>query len=999
VSASGVVGGAAMLPQEDAKVPKRLAAFAAALLLTALPAFSQTNPTGTISGKVVDQQGLPLPGVAVTATSPALQGSRSATTSANGDYILPFLPSGQYTVTYELSGFATVKRTERVSLDSAVTANATLAVAGVSEAVTVTGQVEGEIGRGSQVQTSFKNDLVEKLPLNRTLVQATLLAPGVRDNGPNGAIVVNGAMSYDSLYLLNGVVVNENLRGQSLALFIEDALQETTITTASVSAEYGRFQGGVINAVTKSGGNRFSGSFRTTFDNAKWTDKWRYDKDRSLDSRLDKTIPTYEATLGGPFVKDRLWFFGAYRGRNLQEGRSTSFTNLPFTRKLDEKRYEGKLTFAISTKHTLKGAYTRIDSTEDGNSFGTIMDLASLVNRSTPQDLLSANYTGILSTNFFVEAQYSRRRFTFKNSGSQFTDLIKGTLMLDQANGSARFWSPTFCGVCDDEKRDNQNIVAKASYFLSTSGAGSHNLVGGFDMFDDKRFANNHQSGSDYRVYATRTIIQGSDIYPVFDRNTIIRWTPIFVGSEGNRFRTISAFVNDAWTLDKNWQFNLGLRYDKNDGKDSMGVVRVKDAAFSPRLAAAFDPKGDGQWTVRASYAHYVAAIANGVGDGASAGGQPATIDFDYLGPEVNTGSPASPVTTDVALQTLFSWFDANGGTNRTTRGAPSIPGVNTRIADGLKSPNTQEVSIGVGMRLGARGSLRADAIYRKFRDFYATRVDLGTGQVSDQFGKRFDLQVTENTNDLERTYKGLSLQANYAVGERLTLGGNYTLGKVYGNVEGETGASGPGSTAIYAYPEYFDRSWSYPLGELLTSGRHKLRLWATWDVPIPKPAGRLNLGAIQQFNSGTPYGSAGTVDTRPYVTNPGYVTPPASVTYYFEPRDTYRTADLWRTDLALNYAYRIRDRYELFFRGTVLNLFDRQELTNFFDTNCGTSGCITTTIQTNRTTTSLARFNPFTETPVQGTNWRKADAFGKPTAKYAYQLPRTLGFSVGFRF
>jgi hypothetical protein len=324
---------------------------------------------------------------------------------------------------------------------------------------------------------------------------------------------------------------------------------------------------------------------------------------------------------------------------------------------------------------------------------------------------------------------------------------------------------------------------------------------------------------------------------------------------------------------------------------------------------------------------------------------------------------------------------------------------VNTRIADGLKSPNTQEVSFGVGMRLGARGTLRADAIYRKFRDFYATRVDLGTGQVSDQFGKKFDLQVTQNTNDLERSYKGLELQINYPIGTQLSLGGNYTLSKVYGNIEGETGASGPVSTSVYAYPEYFDRAWSYPAGELLTSGRHKLRLWATWDVPIPKPAGRLNLGAIQQFNSGTPYGSAGTVDTRPYVTNPGYVTPPSNVTYYFEPRDTYRTADLWRTDLALNYGYRIHDRYELFFRGTVVNLFDRQGLTNFFDTNCGTGGCITTTIQTNRNNTSLARFNPFTDTPVQGTNWRKADAFGQPTAKYAYQIPRTLGFSIGFRF
>ena len=97
-----------------------------ALMLLAPPAFTQTTPTGTISGKVVDQQGLALPGATVTAESPALQGSRSTTTSANGDYIIPFLPPGDYTLSFELTGFATVKREERVSLNQTVPVNVTI---------------------------------------------------------------------------------------------------------------------------------------------------------------------------------------------------------------------------------------------------------------------------------------------------------------------------------------------------------------------------------------------------------------------------------------------------------------------------------------------------------------------------------------------------------------------------------------------------------------------------------------------------------------------------------------------------------------------------------------------------------------------------------------------------------------------------------------------------------------------------------------------------------
>lgn len=220
------------------------------VLLAALPLSAQTNPTGIISGKVVDPDGLAVPGATVTLESPALQGSRTAQTSTNGDYIIPFLPAGEYTVTFTLPGFRTVKQTTRVSPSETVTINPTLAVSTVSETVTVVGQTSAEFNQTAEVQTNFKQDLIDKLPTNRTFVAAAQLAPGVQNTGPNGGLSINGAMSFESLYVVNGVVVNENIRGQANVLFIEDALQETTITTAAVSAEFGRFQGGVVQAIT-----------------------------------------------------------------------------------------------------------------------------------------------------------------------------------------------------------------------------------------------------------------------------------------------------------------------------------------------------------------------------------------------------------------------------------------------------------------------------------------------------------------------------------------------------------------------------------------------------------------------------------------------------------------------------------------------------------------------------------------------------------------------------
>ena len=135
---------------------------------------------------------------------------------------------------------------------------------------------------------------------------------------------------------MNGVTVNENLRGQAYDLYIEDAIQETTVATAGVSAEYGRFGGGVVNIVTKSGGNRFSGSFRDTLNNDQWRKTTPFEQTAvnglgGSDLRIDTVVPTYEYTLGGPVLRDRLWFFTAGRLQKQESGRNTAVTNIPYT--------------------------------------------------------------------------------------------------------------------------------------------------------------------------------------------------------------------------------------------------------------------------------------------------------------------------------------------------------------------------------------------------------------------------------------------------------------------------------------------------------------------------------------------------------------------------------------------------------------------------------------------------------------------------------------------
>src|SRR5438034_6244583 len=374
-----------------------------AVLGLAAGAGAQGNPTGTISGHVIDAGSLPVPGATVTVASPVLQGTRTAVTSTNGDYIVPFLPAGDYEVSFELQGFQTVKRTNvSVKMAETLSLDVTLPVAAIAESITVTGQ-SPEITPTATIASDFKKEALERLPVGRTLNDAVLLAPAVAGNGPSGNIMMAGALSFESQYLINGVVVNENLRGQALNLFIEDAVQETKVSTGAISAEYGRFGGGVVNMITKSGGNAFSGSFRTTFNN----DAWRSVTPYPTDETVDKIAPVYEGTLGGPIKRDRIWFFGDGRFTKPETSQTLSVTGINYATSTDERRYEGKVTYALNTGNNTRFGYTKRTTSVANNRFGTIMDLASLYDNSTDQHLYTANYTSAVSNTFFLAGQYS----------------------------------------------------------------------------------------------------------------------------------------------------------------------------------------------------------------------------------------------------------------------------------------------------------------------------------------------------------------------------------------------------------------------------------------------------------------------------------------------------------------------------------------------------------------------------------------------------------------
>ena len=256
---------------------RRISSVVMLVCLTVSPVSAQGQQSGAVGGRVSSADRLPLPGVTVTVSSAALQGERTAITDINGIYSLPGLPPGHYVIRFELDNMSSVERRADVPLGGAVVVDQELALAPVNEVVEVHGVVPAPVS--SRGGVNIRATEIAVLPIGRTPFLVAELAPGLTDNTPNAMqVTISGAFAYDNLFLMNGVDINDNVLGTPNNLFIEDAIQEVQVLTSGISAEYGRFSGGIINVITRSGGNMFSGAFRTNFTNPAWSVETPFEK-------------------------------------------------------------------------------------------------------------------------------------------------------------------------------------------------------------------------------------------------------------------------------------------------------------------------------------------------------------------------------------------------------------------------------------------------------------------------------------------------------------------------------------------------------------------------------------------------------------------------------------------------------------------------------------------------------------------------------------------------
>lgn len=619
----------------------------------------------------------------------------------------------------------------------------------------------------------------------------------------------------------------------------------------------------------------------------------------------------------------------------------------------------------------------------------------------------------MLGTNVLAEARYSARKFSDR-TGAFATDLIGGTVLLDRANNNTRFNAPTLCGVCDVERRDNDDVLLEGHAFFDRARYGMHDVVAGVDRFTEERYANNHQSGSDFSLFVSRVQWSNGAIFPVITPTnangggTFIRWNPILAAARENELRTDSLYVNDVWSIGRRWQISAGARWDRNHAVDADGVTVANDRRLSPRLAVQYDLSGTGRNRISASYGEYVSRVADSIAASAQAAGNAASIDFAYRGPAIN--DRVLNTSTADAIRMVFDYFNGTqGGTdnraanNLRPNGTRTIPGYAAYFDGTLASPFVREMTLGYGMQLPSNAYLRIDAIHRGWRDFYAASVTTNTLRTNTPLGIPVDLTLLRNSNAIRREYRALQLQLRHAIG-RTDWGAHYTYATLRGNDEGDnpmSGATANFDPALY-YPEFFAYD-ATPTGALPGDQRHRLRAWIGHAFTLRRTT--ISATLLHNFDSALPYSIAAPINLTRYTgapANPGYATIPNG-TYFFSGRGALRADDIHSTDLALRTSFRTGP-LEWFAQGDLLNALNRDGIAD--------PQRLGLTVNTAANSTTFLPFNPATETPIEcprgaaasvctamGAHYQLAPNFGQPLNDLAYQRPRTVRVSLGVRF
>ena len=718
--------------------------------------------TGKIIGKVNDDEGNPLPGVTIEISSPSLMGGvHSQFTSDDGDYRFINLPPGTYKLVFSLDGFRTFERHNiKVSLNTTVTEDITLNLSTVEESIVVTAESPVVDVKKSGVSVNFTKEQMEDIPAGRfTVYDIIKQAPGIpQQEQSEWTNTIYGSNTPSNSYLVDGIDVSSPGQGHGWNWQPQDMFEEVEVSGVGAPAEYGNYTGAVINIVTKSGSNTFSGSLSyygqfqslTDDNNPKPDEEFSYNRDKYLNASIN---------LGGPIVKDRLWFFGLYEKND--DSYSTWLVDPEFPQKWVGNKAMFKLSLQLGQKHRLVGSYyyENYEFPESPDEFNAPETVSNELGHTHSWNFL---YTFMISNNAFFELKYSGWR-TFDDYYPSMGGDINDPIIWDGYYGTttgAPWW--IWDGTMD---RDQAN--ASFTYFAEDFLAGDHEFKIGVQYTAGKSdWIGGYSGGKWYYLYYG---------YPYY----LYEQDPFGYGATSN---SLGVFIDDSWAIGDRLTVNLGLRFDHNDG--SIPSFSVYDGweetsertpefnnivdwnNFSPRLGLAFQLTSDHKTLLKASYGRYYDANVHDA--------------WCYPGPAV---SDYNVYYYDWDIEDYLLWY--------------SIPGGMGYVIDpGLKNPYADTFSLGLERELRPNLAVGATFIYKKEKDLIGwedrgatyeqiTGISPDNGQTYTIFNQTSELGSNEywitNPSDYGQTYRALILSISKKYSNNWQLYASLTWSKAEG--------------------------------------------------------------------------------------------------------------------------------------------------------------------------------------------------------------------------
>jgi outer membrane receptor protein involved in Fe transport len=911
-------------------------ALALGLFILATISLAQTN--GDISGRVTDTSGAPLPGATVQTTSPSLQGTRTTTSGPDSLYRIPAVPPGQYRVTASLAGFRTVEKAATVRLDSTASADFALEPAAAEE-VSVSGNASVIDTTSTTTGTNYTSQVIAQLPVNRNYADIVRSNPGVSTDkgvteGRSLALTIYGATSAENQWIIDGVNTTNVLSGVQGKAINNEFVQEVEVKTGGYSVEYGRALGGVINVITKSGGNAFHGDGFFYYDSTGTAAEKQFKPGDSGIAQMrvvDGHRLDYGVDLGGFLLEDRLWFFGAYDriSLNSEVSRVQASTYVStedrFPLDVADNLYSGKLTWNAAASTSVVGTVFADPSNSSGAAgadprqglgAGDVNPPVSL-NPSTWYSSRAQGGTdyGVRVTQLFGPRAIATIQGSYHKDGNALT-----------APDGIRYTDYTCAGGTPDHPCDfppePNNIVG--GYGLVGAGpASSHDgssrkQIGTGAMF----YVGSHEIkvGGDYmdgQTQRTRFYTGQQQVF-IFNEYGQLYYEHLFFGTNpddpvviptynpGARVLDYGVYLQDSWKAAPNLTVNLGLRWDGEETRTVAGetVLRFTNG-WQPRVGVVWDPWSNGATKVyafagRFSYALPTSAVSIYFGNFP---GRLFTYNFD----------PVSVVQ------------DPNVINHGEALARPPAP-FGDLVDAGVKASSQEEVTAGVERLFGSALTVGLKGTYRSLDSTLEDRCDFedapcvlvnpgsdakyASGNAPTCNGINHQCSPTgPATPEAKRYYRGIELLARESIGTILWLQASYIYSSLRGNYdggvnEGVYGQTSPGVNTDFDYPAL----WHDGYGTLALDRTNRFRFDGYWVTPW-----RLSV-AMQAF-----------AETGAPLNQMGFFNGAYGPLVFLVPRGSAgRLPTLWGTNLMLSYPIAI-DSATVTLQASLFNVFNKQ--------------------------------------------------------------------------